>query len=91
MEDRTPLTWLNAVIITGWVALPNIRHIRLHDLRHTSATLLINQGVHAKIISSRLGHSNIGTTMDIYGHALQSADQQAAEKLDDLFRKRDAN
>ncbi|NMM52034.1 site-specific integrase [Paenibacillus aquistagni] len=61
------------------------RHIRFHDLRHTSATLLINQGVHAKIISERLGHSNITTTMNIYGHALQTADQMAAEKLNNLF------
>ncbi|MGG3798027.1 tyrosine-type recombinase/integrase [Metabacillus fastidiosus] len=85
-HPQTPTAW--------WIRFTkkaNIRHIRLHDLRHTSATLLINQGVHAKIISSRLGHSNIGITMDIYGHALQSADQQAAEKLDSLFKKREAN
>ncbi|MEK4508974.1 tyrosine-type recombinase/integrase [Paenibacillus sp. FSL K6-2524] len=48
----------------------NLRYIRFHDLRHTSATLLINQGVHTKIISERLGHDNITTTMNIYGHAL---------------------
>ncbi|MGF9818772.1 tyrosine-type recombinase/integrase [Brevibacillus agri] len=62
-----------------------LRYIRFHDLRHTSATLLINQGVHAKVISERLGHSNIGTTMNIYGHALQSADQAAADKFESLF------
>ncbi|OXM15438.1 site-specific integrase [Paenibacillus herberti] len=62
-----------------------LRYIRFHDLRHTAATLLINQGVHAKIISERLGHGNITTTMNIYGHALQSADQAAADKLDALF------
>ncbi|MNC26213.1 Transposase [compost metagenome] len=66
----------------------NMRYIRFHDLRHTSATLLINQGVHAKIISERLGHGNITTTMNIYGHALQSADQAAADKLDSLFSKK---
>jgi integrase len=66
----------------------NLRYIRFHDLRHTSATLLINQGVHAKIISERLGHGNITTTMNIYGHALQSADQAAADKLDSLFTTR---
>lgn len=65
-----------------------MRYIRFHDLRHTSATLLINQGVHAKIISERLGYGNITTTMNIYGHALQSADQAAADKLDSLFSKK---
>ncbi|WP_310877591.1 site-specific integrase [Priestia megaterium] len=62
-----------------------LRYIRFHDLRHTSATLLINQGVHPKTISSRLGHANIRTTMDIYGHALQEADQGAASHFDILF------
>ncbi len=62
-----------------------LKYIRFHDLRHTSATLLLNQGVHAKIISSRLGHANITTTLNIYAHALQEADQAAADKLDSLF------
>jgi integrase len=59
--------------------------ITFHELRHTSATLLINQGVHMKTISARLGHSKIGTTMDIYGHALESADEKAAEHFDNLL------
>ncbi|ELK43460.1 site-specific integrase [Brevibacillus agri] len=61
------------------------RYIRFHDLRHTSATMLINQGVHAKVISERLGHGSITTTMNIYGHALRSADQAAADKFENLF------
>ena len=67
-----------------------IRHIRLHDLRHTSATLLIAQGVHAKTIADRLGHSRIQVTMDTYGHVLRSADQAAADTFEILF-KSDAN
>ena len=66
----------------------SLKYIRFHDLRHTSATLLLNQGVHAKIISSRLGHANITTTLNIYAHALQEADQSAADKLDSLFTSR---
>jgi integrase len=54
-------------------------------LRHTSATLLINQGVHAKIISERLGHANITTTMNVYGHVLQKADKEAANKFDSIL------
>lgn len=66
-----------------------IRYIRLHDLRHTMASLLINQGVHAKVISTRLGHADIRITMDTYGHALQYVDHEAANKLDEfIFNKK---
>ncbi|WBL16397.1 tyrosine-type recombinase/integrase [Sutcliffiella sp. NC1] len=78
----TPSTWWRR-----FISRTNIRYIRLHDLRHTSATLLINQGVHAKIISARLGHADIRITMDTYGHALHTADQEAANKLDGIFSK----
>lgn len=66
----------------------NLPYIRFHSLRHTSATLLIAQGVHAKTISSRLGHSDISITMDIYGHALERADREAANKLDIYFAEK---
>jgi len=62
-----------------------LRYIRFHDLRHTAATLLINQGVHAKVIAERLGHGDITTTMNIYGHALQAADKDAANKVSDIL------
>ena len=62
-----------------------LRYIRFHDLRHTSATLLINQGIHAKVISERLGHGNIGTTMNVYGHVLSAADQSAADKFESVL------
>ncbi|MEH7493593.1 tyrosine-type recombinase/integrase [Neobacillus niacini] len=64
-----------------------IKKIRFHDLRHSSATLLINEGVHAKVISERLGHADISTTMNIYGHVLSEADQAAASHFDSLFKK----
>ncbi len=64
------------------------RYIRLHDLRHTSASLLIAQGVHAKIISERLGHSDISVTMNTYGHAFKSADRAAADKMESIFTKK---
>jgi integrase len=46
---------------------------------------MINQGVHAKIISERLGHGNINTTMNIYGHSMRSADQSAADKFEGIL------
>ncbi len=59
--------------------------IRFHDLRHTSGSLLIAQGVPLKNISSRLGHSDIRTTANIYGHALQSVDKQIADTMNTLI------
>ncbi|MBM7585794.1 integrase [Bacillus pakistanensis] len=64
------------------------KHIRFHDLRHTSATLLINEGVHAKVISERLGHADISTTMNIYGHVLEEADKTAATHFESFFEKK---
>jgi integrase len=64
--------------------LPNIR---FHDLRHSAATILLEMGVHPKVVQELLGHSNISTTMDVYSHVLPSMQQEAANKLDDLFRQ----
>ncbi|MBO5112103.1 MAG: tyrosine-type recombinase/integrase [Lachnospiraceae bacterium] len=61
--------------------------IPLHELRHTSATLLISQNVDVKTVSNRLGHAQTSTTMDIYSQALQKMDEQAAVALDDLLTK----
>jgi len=62
-----------------------IKRIRFHDLRHTSATNLINKGANPHTISKRLGHSNINTTMNIYGHYLEEADQKIADMLDEDY------
>jgi len=60
----------------------NLPNVTLHSLRHTNATLLIEQGVDVRTVSGRLGHSQTSTTMNIYVHQLQSADAAAAEALD---------
>jgi integrase len=59
--------------------------LRVYDLRHTHASLLINEGVHAKRISERLGHSSIKLTMDTYGHLFEGSDRDSAEKMERLF------
>lgn len=62
----------------------SIRKIRFHDLRHTHATLLLYKGVDIKTISERLGHSNIGITMDTYTDVLKDLDISASQKLDEI-------
>lgn len=59
----------------------DVPDIRFHDLRHTSASLLIGQGINAKVIQERLGHSSITVTMDTYGHLLPNLQAEAAEKI----------
>jgi integrase len=62
--------------------LPNIR---FHDLRHTSATLMLQCGVHPKIVQERLGHSSIAITLDVYSHVLPVMQSEAAQKLDEFL------
>jgi integrase len=60
--------------------------IRFHDLRHTSATLLLAAGVHPKVVQERLGHSQIGITLDTYSHVVPTLQRDAASKLDAIVR-----
>ncbi len=61
--------------------------IPFHGLRHTSATLLIASKQDARTVSSRLGHAQASTTMNIYAHALRETDRKAATALEDLLTK----
>jgi len=60
-------------------------HIRFHDLRHTHATLMLKWGVHPKIVSERLGHANIGITLDTYSHVVPGLQEAAALRFDALI------
>jgi integrase len=62
------------------VADSGLPRIRLHDLRHTHATLALQAGVNPKIVSERLGHATVAFTLDVYSHALQHLQQEAADK-----------
>jgi integrase len=55
--------------------------IRLHDLRHTYATLALGAGVHPKVISERLGHASIAITLDCYSHCLPTISEEAAARV----------
>ena len=59
--------------------------IRFHDLRHTSATLLLAKGVHGKIVQERLGQANIAMTLDLYSHVTVDMQRQAADALEDAI------
>lgn len=61
----------------------NLKPIRLHDLRHTCATAMLDAGINIKIIQARLGHADISTTMNIYAHALPSMNKEAGDKMDE--------
>ncbi len=62
--------------------------LRLYDLQHSHATLLLKAGVHAKVVSERLGHSTIALTLDVYSHVLPSMQAEAAAHLETmLYRK----
>lgn len=62
-----------------------LRRMRFHDLRHTSATLLLGRGVHPKVVSEMLGHTRISTTLDLYSHVSMTMQQQAADAFDAIL------
>jgi len=69
--------------ITSAAGYPDIR---LHDTRHTHATLLLKQGVHPKVVQERLGHANIATTLEIYSHVLPDMQEEAVLKLENILQ-----
>ena len=62
--------------------------IRVHDLRHTAASLLLSRGVHPKIVQDLLGHSTISLTLDTYSHVVPALHAEVAEHMNALFVSR---
>jgi integrase len=60
--------------------------IRLHDLRHTAATLMLGEGIHPKVVSEMLGHSQIGITLDLYSHVTPPMQQVAVDAIERVLR-----
>jgi integrase len=60
-----------------------VRRVRFHDLRHTFASLLIQNGESLVYVKEQLGHSSIQVTVDIYGHLIPGANRQAVDRLDE--------
>jgi integrase len=63
------------------VEASGLPQIRLHDLRHTHATLALSAGIHPKIVSERLGHSTVAFTLDVYSHSSPHLQRAAAESM----------
>lgn len=65
----------------------DLPRIRVHDLRHSHASLLIKEGVQAKVIQKRLGHKDIQTTLNTYSHLWEGADDEVSDLLNNLSPK----
>jgi len=85
-EDGLPLHPERITVLFGrLVASAGLSKVRLHDLRHTSASLMLAAGVHPKIVSERLGHSSVSITLDLYSHVIPGLQAEAAEKLGEMI------
>lgn len=81
-EDGQPIDPRNFNYhFTNVLQRAGLPHIRLHDARHTFATLLLEQGVAAKVAQTILGHGSIAITLDTYSHVSSELEKQAAAKL----------
>lgn len=80
-------TWLSPAHVYERFKVLAKRHelpegVRIHDLRHAMATYWLANGVPVKIVSERLGHANVGITLQLYGHVLPGMQARAAEQMD---------
>jgi integrase len=86
LDGRTPAV---QTVYARWHRLlerAGVPIVRPHDARHTTATLMLGQGVHPKLVSEMLGHSNTAITLDLYSHATTSMHREAVSTLDALLR-----
>ncbi len=78
LPDSITVAWRKLAVRCG------LKGIRLHDARHTHASLMLKQGVHPKIVQERLGHASIQITLDTYSHVAPGLQQAAANRFDDI-------
>jgi integrase len=69
----------------GFIAKTDLPQITIHSLRHTNITLLLAAGVPLRTVSYRAGHAQTSTTENLYAHAIKTADENAADALDDIL------
>ena len=68
-----------------FTASHGLKHIKLHALRHTNATMMAKANVGVRVMQERLGHADVSTTLNIYTHVLKSQDVEAAQQLDHIL------
>jgi integrase len=67
------------------LASAGLPRVRVHDLRHTAATLLLEAGVHPRVVAERLGHSTPALVMNVYGHVTERMQTEATALLDGVL------
>lgn len=72
-------------LFEGLMAKSGVRRVRFHDVRHTCASLLLAQGVPARVVMDVLGHSQLSVTTDLYSHVMPTALRDAADAMDRFF------
>ncbi len=93
-SDRLFTAWdgspINPDTVTDWfskfIKKSDLPHVTLHSLRHSNATIMIAEGADVRTVSNRLGHANTATTLNIYTHALESKDREAAKAIENALR-----
>ena len=90
MVPTTAGTTMRSTNLLGWHFKPLLKRaelpaIRLHDLRHTCATILLMAGKHPKYVQELLGHASIAITLDTYSHVIEGMDGGLAEAMDDAL------
>lgn len=84
--DGSP--YLPDSITHAWIKLARkngFHDVRFHDLRHSMASLMLKQNIHPKVVSERLGHANVNTTLNVYSHVTPGLHQAAANRLDEFL------
>jgi integrase len=88
--DGRPL--LPDSVTHAWIKLRNrngFKNVRLHDARHTHASIMLKNGTHPKIVQERLGHSSVQITLDTYSHVVPGLQAVAAAKFDDILKPKE--
>jgi len=91
IDKQKGKTLLPDTVTHAWIKLVRrigLEGIRLHDARHSHASLMLKQGTHPKIVQERLGHASISLTLDTYSHVVPGLQEAAANRFDEMVTPR---